>query len=142
MAKKYDCPTVMLVNDSDEHDLVMELELNGYHVLEAANAWEAVEKAEDYTRRERPDIILIDLNQPQDGFSAVCLMRDGAELGRVPIVLLSTRQEAGYYTEAIAAGCSECIAKPVEFARLKNLLDRLLSNFSEELKANARSTVM
>jgi CheY-like chemotaxis protein len=141
MAKRDpECPTVMLVNDSDSHTFMKQLlEGNGYCVLEAANAADAVDEAVDFTRRDRPDLILIDLDLPQDGFSAVCLIRNGPELSRVPIVLLSDQQEPGYRAELLAAGCSECVAKPFEFDHLKHLMDGLLPNTSGVGKAITRS---
>ena len=141
MAKRDpECPTVMLVNDSDRLTFMKQLlEGNGYCVLEATNAADAVEEAVDFTRRDRPDLILIDLDQPQDGFSAVCLIRNGQELSRVPIVLLSDQQEPRYRAELLAAGCSACVARPFKFDHLKHLMDRLLPYTSGVGKAIVRS---
>jgi CheY-like chemotaxis protein len=141
MAKRDpECPTVMLVNDSEKHTFMKQLlEGNGYCVLEATNAADAVEEAVDYTRRERPDLILIDLDLPQDGFHAVCLIRNGPELSRVPIVLLSDKQEPSYRAELLAAGCSACVAKPFEFDHLKYLMDGLLPHAAGVGKAIVRS---
>ena len=138
-----DRPTVMLVNDSDKNARMKQsLELSGYCVLEAKDAHEAVEEAFDYTRRERPDVILLDLHQPQDGFNAVCRIRNGGGLGQVPIVLISNLQEASFYAEVLAAGCSEFVTRPVEFDQLKVLLEGLLPSFAEETKAKVHSARM
>jgi len=138
-----DRPTVMLVKDFDKNARIKQLlELNGYCVLEATDAHEAVEEAVDYTRRERPDVILLDLNQPQDGFNAVCRIRNGGGLGQVPIVLISNEQEASFYAEVLAAGCSEFVSRPVEFDQLKVLLEGLLPNFVEDRKAKVHSARM
>jgi CheY-like chemotaxis protein len=138
-----DRPTIMLVNDTGKNALMKQsLELNGYFVLEATDAHEAVEEAVDYTRRERPDVILLDLLQPQDGFNAVCRIRNGGGLGQVPIVLISNEQEASFYAEVLDAGCSEFVTRPVEFDQLKVLLEGLLPSFAEDRQAKVHSARM
>src|SRR6266481_1009798 len=138
-----DRPTVMLVNDSDKNArMTQALELSGYCVLEAKDAHEAVEEAFDYTRRERPDVILLDLHEPEDGFNAVCRIRNGGGLGKVPIVLISNQQEASFYDEVLAAGCSKFVTRPVEFDQLKVLLDGLLPNYAEDRKVKVHSARM
>lgn len=138
--ENHDSPTVMFVNDSSHGGaLKQSLELSGYCVLEADNALDAVDAVEDYTGRERPDLVLIDLDQPQDGSYAVRLIRNGADMGRVPVVLLSNLDEPNYFDEVLAAGCSECVAKPVEFEELKHILDTLLLDAFDRGKVIARS---
>ena len=62
-------PTVLVVEDFEDNRFMMRrlLEMSGYRVVEAVNGNQAVEAAE----RERPDIILMDLEMPVvDGWEA------------------------------------------------------------------------
>ena len=77
--------TIMVVEDYDDTRLLLKkgLEGLGYSVLEASNGQEAVDIAE----RERPDLILMDLDLPiLDGIAATQRIRQQAELENVPIV--------------------------------------------------------
>ena len=117
------------------------LEADGYHILEASNPQEAVEVAVDYTQRYRPDLILIDLDlPPEEGLAAARLVCAGALLSALPVVLISQRSGASYRAAALAAGCTECIAKPVDSDRLKKLLHDLLPSAPERATANAAGT--
>jgi len=117
--------TVLLVEDFDEARFMIKLslELGGYRVLEAVSRQEAVEIA----RRERLDLILMDLDSPLlDGLAATRRIRDEAQLCDVPIVAVSPHATAENQLKAFAAGCNEFVTKPIDLHKLKNVLDRLL----------------
>lgn len=117
--------TVLVVEDFDETRFMIKvsLELRGYRVVEAVNGQQAVEVA----RRERPDLILMDLSLPlMDGFAATRVIREEAGLSEVPIVAVTAHATAEYRVKALAAGCDEYLTKPVDFARLEDLMEGLL----------------
>ena len=98
------------------------LERRGCRVYEAADGLEAVETAE----RERPDLILMDGSLPLlDGLGATRRIRESAPLQEMWIVALNGWGTQGFHSAALAAGCNDCLAKPIDFVRLKNLLDNL-----------------
>jgi two-component system, cell cycle response regulator DivK len=118
--------TVLVVEDFEDNRFMMRrlLEMSGFRVLEAVNGVQAVEMAAG----ERPDIILMDLSLPLlDGLSATRRIRENGELRRVPIVAVSAHDSADFHTEALAAGCNEYVTKPIDFDRLVELLERILS---------------
>ena len=99
------------------------LEMSGYQVVEAVNGQEAIEVA----RRERPDLILMDLSLPLlDGLAATRHIRGQEALRQVPIVAVSAHDTADFHAEALAAGCDEYITKPIDFEQLETLLVSLL----------------
>ena len=117
--------TVLVVEDFDETRFVLKLslELRGYRVLEALNGQEAVEIA----RRERLDLILMDLSLPVlDGFAATRCIREEARSRDVPIVAVTAHATPEYRVKALAAGCNEYVTKPIDFEKLGQLLNRLL----------------
>jgi CheY-like chemotaxis protein len=119
-------PNIMIVEDFDEVRMMMRtfLERNGYRVVEVVNGQDAI----DVARRERPDLILMDLSLPVlDGFGAIHYIRKQAGLGDVPIVIVSSHTEPEIRADALAAGCSDYLLKPFDSHQLKDTIDRILS---------------
>ena len=113
--------TVLVVEDTVDtrHVLGLTLLEQGYRVLTATNGREAVEVA----LRERPDLILMDLNLPQmDGLMATALIRSHEELRRVPILAITAYDTYGMKEAALEAGCNGYITKPLDFDRLEKIL--------------------
>jgi two-component system cell cycle response regulator DivK len=118
--------TVLVVEDYEDMSLAMRLALErgGYHIVEASDGAQAVEVA----ARERPDIILMDLNLPvMDGLAATERIRQNPELRDTIIVAVTAYSDKDYRSRALAAGCNAFVSKPVDFAFLKDLLDSLLA---------------
>lgn len=121
-----DQKTIMVVEDYDDTRLLLKkgLEGLGYSVLEASNGQEAVDIAE----RERPDLILMDLDLPiLDGIAATQRIRQHADLERVPIVAVTAYPMSYTHVKAFAKGCNEYMPKPIDMTELANLVNRYLS---------------
>ena len=118
--------TIMVVEDYDDTRLLLKtgLEGLGYSVLEASNGQEAV----DIAGRERPDLILMDLDLPiLDGIAATQRIRQQTELDGVPIVAVTAYPMSYTHVKAFAKGCDEYMAKPIDMAELANLVNRYLN---------------
>jgi two-component system cell cycle response regulator DivK len=129
-------PTVMVVEDFDDTRQMMRrfLEMGGCRVVEAVNGREAIELAQ----REHPALILMDLNMPVlDGFTATLRIRENEQMRDVPIVAVTAYDTAEFRAAANAVGCSEYVAKPVDFGQLMTLLNRLL--FKGRAQANGEA---
>lgn len=117
--------TILVVDDAKEaRDLLrMVLEKKGFHVVEASDGYEAVEKAVD----SPPDLIIMDMAMPlMDGVNSTRTMRLHESLRTVPIFAL-TAFGSFYDPRAVAAGCTEVLHKPVDFEKLKPLVERYIS---------------
>lgn len=118
--------TIMVVEDYDDTRALLKkgLEGLGYSVLEASNGQEAVDIAE----RERPDLILMDLDLPiLDGIAATQRIRQQAELETVPIVAVTAYPMSYTHVKAFAKGCNEYMPKPIDMTELANLVNRYLN---------------
>jgi CheY-like chemotaxis protein len=116
---------VLVVDDYDEIRLVTRraLESFGYEVVEASNGDEAVKVAQ----AETPDIILMDLSMPKmDGFATIHRLRRLLGLRDVPVIAFSAHTAKEIREDALAAGYSDYITKPVRLEKLKAVLERLL----------------
>ena len=115
---------VLIAEDNESIRCLMKilLEEKGCEVLEASNGKEAIELAPEH----RPDLILMDLSMPVlDGFEAARRLRQIPATTRIPIVGVSSLCD-GWHEQAIAAGCDECILKPIDDKELGKILERFL----------------
>jgi len=113
-------------NDDNVYMLKMRLELLGeFEVLAAEDG----EKGCEIALRERPDIILMDLEMPViDGWEATRRLKGDPQTHDIPVIALSAHALAGEREKAMAAGCDEFDTKPIEFERLVATVRRLLAH--------------
>ena len=117
--------TILVVEDYEDTSLAMRLALEqrGYHIIEASDGARAVAAAE----RERPDVILMDLNLPVlDGFGAAERIRSNPELKDTVIVAVTAHGDPDLRARALAAGCTAFVTKPIDFDWLGELIPNLL----------------
>lgn len=116
---------VLLVEDVEDTRLFMRLALedHGFIVFEAENGEAAVESA----RREKPDVILMDLTLPlMDGFAAAKLIRQNGQFKHVPIIAVTAHQETDFRSDAKASGFDAYVTKPIDVNWLKELINGLI----------------
>src|SRR6266550_1709845 len=100
--------TILIVDDEPRiRDFVrMNLELEHYHVLEANNGLEALDKL----RENLPDLVLLDVMMPEmDGFETLRSIR---EVSTVPVIMLTVRQNEQDRIHGLDLGADDYIAKP------------------------------
>ena len=120
MAKK-----VLLVEDHADIRKMMSiyLKMYKYEVIEAADGYEAVEKAIEH----KPDAVLLDLAMPVlDGVDSARAMRLNKDLADVPIVCITAYRDF-YRDRAKDAGCNAVLQKPIDFGQLDSLLKEHMS---------------
>jgi two-component system cell cycle response regulator DivK len=118
--------TKILLVDDDEMSrdmLSRRLIRRGFEVVFAVDGKQGIDAA----RREKPDIILMDMGLPvMDGWEATkCIKSDDATRG-VSVIGLSARMMSGDRDKAIEAGCDDYDIKPIEFDRLIGKIEHLL----------------
>ena len=114
---------VLLVEDVEDARVMMRImiEKQGISVIEAAGAYEAIEKAEEY----QPDLILMDIGLPLlDGLSTATLIRRLKDLDNTPIVAVTAYRDI--LEQAKKAGCSDVLYKPVDQPALAEMLSKHL----------------
>lgn len=115
---------ILLVEDHEEiwDFLSRRLKRRGYEVVVATDGQEGVNKA----RSELPDVILLDMNLPvMDGWTAAGEIKKDLATAKVPIIALTAHAMSGDRDKAIAAGCDDYHAKPVDFSRLLGQIEAL-----------------
>jgi two-component system cell cycle response regulator DivK len=118
--------TVLLADDYDDARMILKrlLEMEGCRVVEARDGQEAVELAARHS--SEIDLILIDLTMPVlDGYEATRRILSNEGTRHIPIVALSALCEQDTKSKAFEAGCRDCLPKPLDFALVEELLERL-----------------
>jgi len=103
----------------------------GYNVFEAAAGIEATEKSISL----HPDAIILDLGLPDiDGIEVLRKIR---KRSKVPIIILSVREDPMEKVSALNAGADDYLTKPFNtkelLARLKAVMRRLLPSDKDEI---------
>jgi CheY-like chemotaxis protein len=87
------------------------LQLGKFKVREAADAETGIKLA----RKKQPDLILMDIQLPgMDGLSAAQIIRKDPDLGKIPVVALTSYAMQGDEEKAKSVGCIGYIAKPID----------------------------
>jgi CheY-like chemotaxis protein len=105
--------TILIVEDNLLNRKLVEAILKplGYRLLTAVNGEEGIEVA----TRERPDLILMDLQLPKvSGYDATEVLKSQPETAHITIVALTAHAMADERERALAAGCDGYITKPVD----------------------------
>ena len=108
MVSGFSGKTVLVVDDESRmvEFIAMNLELEGFHVVRAANGSGALEKA----TKEHPDLVLLDIMMPDmDGFETLQELR---EISSVPVIFLTAKSEEIDRIKGLDLGADDYITKP------------------------------
>lgn len=90
------------------------LELEGYEVVEAADGQEALGILEDPTQ-PLPDVITVDALMPRrDGWWTVSMIRSDPRLEHIPIVMVTASVQSHHRAQAEQAEVDAFVAKPFD----------------------------
>jgi two-component system response regulator MprA len=124
---------VLVVDDDPQlrEALTRALELDGYAVDTASNGVKALEAIGGH----RPDVMVLDVMMPYVGGLDVCrTLRERKD--RLPILVLTARDEVGDRVAGLDAGADDYLTKPFALeelrARLRALLRRTASEHDDE----------
>ena len=108
------------------------LEREQYVVLEASTGREAL----DIARRERPDLLLMDLNMPEmDGYEAIAHIRRELTLTTMPIVVLTSEEGPGVERRVLDLGADDYIIKPFDAPVLLSRVQAVFRRLSAAVAA-------
>jgi CheY-like chemotaxis protein len=108
--------------------LSMKLTSAGYQVISAADGSEGISA----TRKENPDLILLDVNFPTDlgvvwdGFKIIAWLQRVDESKNTPVIVISGSDAAKYKDRSIQAGAVAYLQKPIDNNQLLSLIKKTL----------------
>lgn len=115
--------TVLCIEDNTDNRMLVRrvLEAEGYAVLEANNATQALEKIEN----GRPDVILMDISMPEiDGYTLTTQIKAIPGFQNVPIIAVTANVMRGDRERTLEAGCDGYIQKPIDIDTLTQQIER------------------
>ncbi len=121
MAKE-DLKLILIVDDEARmrRFIQMNLELEGYRVIEGENGLEAI----DRVREDLPDLVLMDVMMPEmDGFEALEIIR---ETSTVPVIMLTVRDDESDKVKGLELGADDYITKPFSPRELSSRVKAVL----------------
>jgi len=118
---------VLYVEDNDDNIYMLKLRfelIEGFEMLVAENGATGYDKAVT----EKPDVILMDLDLPvMDVWEASRQLKSNLATRHIPIIALTAHAMSGSREKALASGCDEFDIKPVDFDRLLDKINLVLT---------------
>lgn len=129
--------TKILVIDDDNaiNELIkINLELQGYEVIQAFNGVEGFAKA----KQERPSLIILDVMMPEvDGFTVAQRIRQAQEISDTPILMLTALSQLNDKVNGFNIGVDDYLTKPFEIDELVVRVRALLKRTNQIPKSSA-----
>jgi len=100
----------VIEDQEDNRQIVRDLmAASGYELIEATTGEEGIAAA----ARERPDLILMDIQLPGiDGYEVTRRIKANPQLKTIPIIAVTSYALSGDDKKAFAAGCDGYVTKP------------------------------
>lgn len=120
-------PTILVVEDNTLNlELVRDVLITaGMKVVEARTAEEGLQAALEIT----PSLILLDIRLPgMDGFAVLGHLKANLATAPIPVVALTAQAMVGDREQALAAGFSDYIPKPIDTRTLAGRISALLDS--------------
>ena len=128
---------VLVVDDEPDVLLLcrVNLEFEGYEVVEATDGEQAMEQA----RSESPDVVLLDVMMPPlDGWQVLSAMKSDDALKDIPVVMLTAKVQDQDQIRGWSQGAADYITKPFSPLALSQVLEDVLSTDPEEEERRRR----
>jgi len=102
---------ILVIEDQEDNRQIVRdlMAASGYELIEATTGEEGIAAA----ARERPDLILMDIQLPGiDGYEVTRRIKANPQLKTIPIIAVTSYALSGDDKKAFAAGCDGYVTKP------------------------------
>jgi two-component system cell cycle response regulator DivK len=116
---------ILIVEDNPVHTRLIEMTIRSkkYTLLKATSGEEAM----DIATRERPDLILMDLNLPEmTGFEVTKKLRENPIFSHTPIIAITAYAMSRDRERVIESGCDAYLTKPIDTRELPRVIAKML----------------
>ncbi|HTY66878.1 MAG TPA: response regulator [Alphaproteobacteria bacterium] len=121
----HDPPLILIVDDNETNRDILHARLasQGYATVQAGDGEEALEAV----RRQRPDLMLLDVMMPKlDGIETCRRLKADRDLPFLPVILVTSLSDTRDVVEGLDAGADEYLTKPFDHqalvARVRSVL--------------------
>ena len=116
---------ILIVDDEKDlvETIIFQLEGSGYEAIAAYDGQEGLDKA----RKDKPDLIILDLMLPKlDGYKVCRMLKFDEKYKDIPIIMFTARAQEQDKKLGLEVGANAYITKPFELevllAKIKELL--------------------
>ena len=116
---------ILIVEDNPRNMRLLEMTLKakGYSLLKATDGEEAL----DMAMRERPDLIIMDMQLPKiNGLEVTRKLKSTPAFSHIPIIAITAYAMKGDKERAIEAGCDAYLSKPINTRELPGVIAQML----------------
>lgn len=120
---------ILVVDDSSVNNFLLEnvLEEKGHHLQVAYNGKEALA----FINEDPPDIILLDIMMPGiDGFEILNELSQNESTRKIPVIMVTSKNEDTDKERAFKSGAVEYIVKPIDIEELLAKVEKTLEKIS------------
>ncbi|MCD4757189.1 MAG: response regulator [Arcobacteraceae bacterium] len=139
-------PTILIVDDNEINIDILLGALNKYDIIAALSGQEAL----DIVKKEKVDLILLDIMMPSlDGYEVCRILKNSDKYSNIPIIFLTAKNETDDIKKGFEYGAIDYIVKPfnpseldirlnthLELLSYKNNLEQKVATAIEENKIN------
>lgn len=145
-------PQILLVDDSAMNRMILtEILGDSYHILEAENGRECMEKLQ--AEAGNIALVLLDINMPvMDGFEVLKAMNANHTIEDIPVIMISSEDSDATIRRSYELGASDYVNRPFDarivYRRVTNTIKlyakqrRLVQMVSEQIRARENNTDM
>jgi len=116
---------ILIVEDNPQSMRLIEMTLRakGYTLLMATDGEEAL----DMAMRERPDLIIMDMQLPKvSGLEVTRKLRNTPAFSHTPIIAITAYAMKGDEERVIESGCDAYLSKPINTRELPEMIAEML----------------
>ena len=117
--------TILIVEDNELNMKLFRdlLEAQGYQILQTRDGMQAL----DMARRERPDLIVMDIQLPQvSGLEVTKWIKADDDLKHIPIVAVTAFAMKGDEEKIREGGCEAYVAKPISVKAFLSTIEKFI----------------
>jgi len=117
--------TILIVEDNELNMKLFRdlLEAQGYDILQTRDGMQAL----DLARKQRPDLIVMDIQLPQvSGLEVTKWIKADDDLKHIPVVAVTAFAMKGDEEKIREGGCEAYVAKPISVKDFLSTIERFL----------------
>lgn len=124
-------PTILIADDDEGHAILIRENLEAAGLRNPIRHFRDGQAVLDFllrdpARADGPFLVLLDIRMPKvDGIEVLRRLKADANLRKVPVIMLTTTDDAREVTRCHELGCNVYLQKPVDYDRFSDAIRRL-----------------
>jgi CheY-like chemotaxis protein len=124
-------PTILIADDDEGHAILIRENLEAAGLRNPIRHFRDGQAVLDFllrdpARADGPFLVLLDIRMPKvDGIEVLRRLKADANLRKIPVIMLTTTDDAREVTRCHELGCNVYFQKPVDYDRFSDAIRRL-----------------